>query len=63
MQLQRRQHRPMAYRLAWEEPRAVVDLVHVESSLRGTWEVSPVPGLVPGRLGKATAGNAEHVRG
>src|SRR5262245_19959743 len=22
-------------------------------SLRGTWEVSPVPGLVPGRLGKA----------
>src|SRR5882672_12918559 len=26
------------------------------SSLRGTWEVSPVPGLVPGRLGKAKAG-------
>jgi hypothetical protein len=25
------------------------------SSLRGTWEVSPVPGLVPGRLGKANA--------
>ena len=24
-------------------------------SLRGTWEVSPVPGLVPGRLGKAIA--------
>ena len=23
------------------------------SSLRGPWEVSPVPGLVPGRLGKA----------
>src|SRR6202049_3258068 len=22
------------------------------SSLRGTWEVSPVPGLVPGRLGQ-----------
>ena len=29
MLLQRRQHRPMAYRLAWEESRAVVDLVHV----------------------------------
>ena len=25
------------------------------SSLRGTWEVSPVPGLVPGRLGKAAS--------
>src|SRR5262245_38650152 len=25
------------------------------SSLRGTWEVSPVPGLVPGRLGKANS--------
>ena len=25
------------------------------SSLHGTWEVSPVPGLVPGRLGKAIA--------
>src|SRR3982074_1324693 len=25
------------------------------SSLRGTWEVSPAPGLVPGRLGKAKA--------
>src|SRR6202051_782075 len=25
------------------------------SSLRGTWEVSPVPGLVPGRLRKAIA--------
>jgi hypothetical protein len=25
------------------------------SSLRGTWEVSLVPGLVPGRLGKANA--------
>ncbi|HWX31953.1 MAG TPA: DUF308 domain-containing protein [Steroidobacteraceae bacterium] len=26
--LKRRQHRPMAYWLAWEEPRAVGDLVH-----------------------------------
>ena len=25
------------------------------SSLRGTWEVSAAPGLVPGRLGKATS--------
>ena len=25
------------------------------SSLHGTWEVSLVPGLVPGRLGKATS--------
>src|ERR1700756_2582165 len=25
------------------------------SPLYGTWEVSPVPGLVPGRLGKAEA--------
>jgi len=28
--LKRRQHRPMTYWLAWEEPRAVGDLVHVE---------------------------------
>ena len=25
------------------------------SSLRGTWEVSPVPGLVPGRLGEGNS--------
>ena len=45
----------MAYWLAWKEPCAVGDLVHVGSSLRGTWEVSSVPGRVPGRLGKATS--------
>jgi hypothetical protein len=30
MQLQRRQHRPMTNWLAWEGPRAVGDLAHVE---------------------------------
>jgi hypothetical protein len=29
------------------------------SSSRGTWEVLPVPGLVPGRLGKAIAARRE----
>src|SRR5205823_1847444 len=54
--LKRRQHRPMAKWLAWEEPRAVRDLVHVE-----TFFARKLGGLihartrVPGRLGKATS--------
>ena len=46
----------MTYWLAWEEPRAVGDLVHVEKFFARTWEVSSMPGIrVPGRLGKATS--------
>src|SRR5215468_8963262 len=33
--LKRRQHRPMTYWLAWDEPRAVGDLVHVETFFAG----------------------------
>jgi hypothetical protein len=46
----------MTYWLAWEEPRAVGDLVHVE-----TFFVRKLGGLIhartrmPGRLGKATS--------
>src|SRR5450759_3715231 len=54
--LKRRQHRPMTYWLAWEEPRAVGDLVHVEKffarNLGGLIHARP---RVPGRLGKATS--------
>src|SRR5258708_39762585 len=45
----------MAYWLAWENLAQSETLCTWRSSLRGTWEVSPVPGLVPGRLGKAEA--------
>ena len=34
----------MAYWRAWEEPRAVGDLAHVEKFFARTWEVSSVPG-------------------
>jgi len=46
----------MTYRLAWEEPRAVGDLVHVEKffarNLGGLIHARP---RVPGRPGKATS--------
>src|SRR5450432_4708647 len=46
----------MTYWLAWEEPRAVGDLVHVEKffarNLGGLIHARP---RVPGRLGKATS--------
>jgi len=45
----------MAYWLAWENLAQSETLCTWRSSLRGTWEVSPAPGLVPGRLGKAEA--------
>src|SRR6516164_9751233 len=54
--LKRRQHRPMTYWLAWDEPRAVGDLVHVE-----TFFARNLGGLIhartrmPGRLGMATS--------
>jgi hypothetical protein len=45
----------MAYWLAWENLAQSETLCTWRSSLRGTREVSPAPGLVPGRLGKAEA--------
>ena len=40
--------------LAWEEPRAVGDLVHVETFfVRNLGGSHPCPDIVPGRLGKA----------
>jgi hypothetical protein len=46
---------PMVYWLTWEEASAVGDLVHVEKFFGETWEVSPRPGLVTGRLGTGLA--------
>ena len=46
----------MAYRLAWEEPRAVGDLVHVEKFFaRNLGGLIHARTRVPGRLGKATS--------
>jgi hypothetical protein len=46
----------MTYRLAWEEPRAVGDLVHVEKFFaRKLGDLIRARTLVPGRLGKATS--------
>ena len=54
--LKRRQHRPMTYWLAWEEPRAVGDLVHVEKFFaRNLGGLIHARTSVPGRLGKATS--------
>jgi len=63
MQLQRRQHRPMAYRLAWKNLAQFVDLVHVEKFFARN-----LGGLTRARTcaGPAREGNsryAEHVRG
>ena len=54
--LKRRQHRPMTYWLAWDEPRAVGDLVHVETFFaRNLGGLIHARTRVPGRLGKATS--------
>ena len=47
----------MAYWLAWEEPRAVGDLVHVEKKFiaRNLGALIYARTRVPGRLGKATS--------
>jgi hypothetical protein len=46
----------MAYRLAWEEPRAVVDLVHVEKFFaRNLGSLIRARTGKPGRFMKATA--------
>ena len=46
----------MTYWLAWEEPRAVGDLVHVEKFFaRNLGGLIHARKLVPGRLGKATS--------
>jgi hypothetical protein len=41
----------MAYWLAWKNLAQSETLCTWGSSLRGTWEVSPVPGTCPGRFG------------
>jgi hypothetical protein len=45
----------MTKRLAWEEPRAVGDLVHVETFARNLGGIIHARPRVPGRLGKATS--------
>ena len=46
----------MTYRLAWEEPRAVGDLAHVEKFFaRNLGDLIHARTRVPGRLGKATS--------
>ena len=46
----------MTYWLAWDEPRAVVDLVHVETFFaRNLGGLIHARTRVPGRLGKATS--------
>src|SRR5215470_3535337 len=53
--LTRRQHLPWRIGLHGKNLAQSETLCTWRSSLRGTWEVSPVPGLVPDRLGKAEA--------
>jgi hypothetical protein len=54
--LKRRQHPPLRNGLAGEEPRAVGDPMHVETSfVRNLGDLIPCPNLGSGRLGKAAS--------
>jgi hypothetical protein len=53
----------MTYWLAWDEPRAVGDLVHVEKFFARTWEVSSMPDSCAGPAREGDKPQAEYVRG
>ena len=53
----------MTYWLAWEEPRAVGDLVHVEKFFARNLGVYPCPDSFAGPARKGDKPHVEHVRG